>query len=465
MISVILTTHDGRKDVCKEAIDSVLDQTYSNLELIVVDDASSDGTEEMVKSIDDDRITYSKREENFGNDTKPKNEGILLSKGDFISFLDSDNTYRPDHLAILIKNLEQDPELDGVYGDRFVTVNGEKKGLGVHGEWDRVEIFNKNYIDTSDVLFRRECIFDMGGFDEEYKKFIDWNLWLRMAKAGKQLKRVPMVITNYNLLKDSKSFREEDTVNNRPAWNPLSCTVRLDYLGKQPEPKIAVFSLTYDRLGMTKACFQSLHKTAGAIFDHIVVDNGSKDGTPEYLKELEVTYSNLKVIYNEDNKGISIASNQAMDEIVGKYDLVVKVDNDCLFKTEGWLAKMVEVWKSYPKIALSCYIEGLKDNPGGAPRMDYLTIKDELIGITQHLGGICRFVDTEAYREFRLNEEDHLHGVQDMEVSQYLMRNGYILGYLENFYAEHCYGTEGQHERFPKYFERRKVEKTTRYNK
>lgn len=469
-VSVILTTHHGRKDVCLQAIDSVLNQTYDDFELIVVDDASHDGTAKAVKSIKDPRLIYIKRDKNYGSDTKPKNEGILASTGEFLAFLDSDNQYRKDHLAVLVNQLENNPKIALVYGQRMV-IDGEKKNVGTTGEFDPARLMVQNYIDTSDVLVRREAIFDVGGFDQEQSKYIDWNLWVRLVKAGYDFLLVPMVLTDYYIRDDGKSKtkvtkREQEYIEktgkfvNLPDWNPIDCLIQLPYLGEIRKPKVAIFTLTHDRLEYSQKCFAAMKETAGYPYDHFIVDNGSEDGTREYLDEVS---GNVRcVTFNEKNLGISRASNQALDAIGNEYDIIMKVDNDCLFLNKGWLKAMIEVWKRNRRIALSCYIQGLKDNPGGAPRLVYGEIGTELIGMTRHLGGICHFVDAKAYQDFRWDEESFLHGMQDLEFSKYLLANGYQMGYLENWYAEHMDGTVGQHKKYPEYFERRKIEKTTK---
>ena len=284
IVSVITSTYN-RSEKLIRAINSVIDQSFEDWEMIVVDDASTDDTEDRVGEIDDDRVKYIKLGKNFGNDTRPKNTGIMTAKGRYIAFLDDDNVYRKDHLQALVSAMEKS-NVDCVYGDRFLTVDGEPQGLGVYSEYNPMLLLVRNYIDTSDVLMKRETIFDLGGFDENYKKYIDWNLWVRAAKANKKFQRVPLVLTDYYIDDDSKSKREEDTVNNMPAWNPMDCEVRLDYLGKKEPLKVAIFSLTYDRLEYTKECFDSMYKTAGYPIDvHVIVDNGSKDGTIEWVKE------------------------------------------------------------------------------------------------------------------------------------------------------------------------------------
>jgi len=473
MISVILSTYN-RADRLKKAIKSVLNQTYKDLELIIVDDNSKDNTKKVVNSFKDDRIKYIKRTKNFGNDTKPKNEGILASTGEYIAFLDDDNEFRPDHLIILLKKMKEDERFDIIYGDRWLTDETGRitPQLGISKDYDPAFLMQRNYIDTSDVLIKREALFDVGGFDERYKKYIDWNLWVRLSKYGKHFKRVPQVITDYHLHSNMKSNtvktkKDTETIF-APDWDPYDLEIELPYLGKEPrEPKVAIYTLTYDRFKYTKKSFESLRKTAEYPFDHFVVDNGSTDGTVDYLNE-EYKEGRLKRIkLNPTNEGISKASNDAIDMIKhhNGYDIIVKFDNDCIALTKGWLAKMVELWKVNHTFALSCYVQGLMDNPGGAPRMGYGTVKEELLGVTKHLGGICVFVDAHAYDKFRWDEEAFLHGVQDMEFSQHLIFTGHTLAYMENYFVSHgILGTEQQKKDFPEYFERRKKEKQTRYD-
>lgn len=465
-ISIVTSTFN-RSGKLKRAIESVQKQTFQDWEMIIVDDHSTDDTEKMVKDMasKDPRIVYIRLGANFGTDTRPKNTGIMMSKGEYVCFLDDDNVYRPHHLQVLLKAIEEEPQFDGVYGDRFIYINDEPKGLGVQSDFDPTLLFGRNYIDTSDILLKRDTLFDLGGFDESYRKFVDWNLWLRAVKLGKRFKRVPMILTDYYISQDSKSNRVEDTRNNLPAWDPVDCPVVLDYLGKKEPIKVAIFSITYDRLDYTKECFEQMYKTAGYNFDHFIIDNGSQDGTPEYLESLENPNGNVIVYCNTKNTGISHASNQALDIIksYGKYDAIMKVDNDCFFKNNGWLKTMIDVHRVFPRFALSCFVDGLRDNPGGAPRADYITINNELVGVTKHLGGICHFVSSRAYDNFRWDEESFLHGVQDMEFSMFLDYNGFYQGYLESWFCEHKDGTEGQHKKYKDYFERRKLEKRTKY--
>lgn len=469
-VSIILTTHDGRLEKCKLAVDSVLAQSFNDWELIIIDDHSKDGTREWGFEKIDARVQYHYRKENYGNHSKPKNEGILLSQGELICFLDSDNQYRPDHLQALVNALEQHPEVDIAYGDRWIM---DEQGvippqIGVTSDYNPWLLMLKNYIDTSDFMIRRPAMLKLGGWDESEKRMLDWQLMVRAAKAGMKFHHVPLILTDYYLhskqLSHSMDGLNED---GSPTWNMRDCNVSLPYLGLVNEPKVGIFTLTYDRLEETKVSFDSLRKTAGYPFTHFVIDNGSTDGTREYLHDYKDLHRDtVNLTLNRTNQGISIASNQAINQMVGLFDIIMKVDNDAVFMTEGWLKAMVEIWKANRLIALSPYVQGLRDNPGGAPRVGYGEIKGEQLGLTHHLGGICHFVDASAYKDFRWNENSFLHGIQDLEFSNYLKANGYQMAYMENHFVNHGVdGTEGQMKRYADYFERRKSEKTTRPEK
>src|SRR6185312_6023174 len=118
MISVVISTYN-RPDRLKKAIQSVIDQTYTDWELIVVDDCSTIDIHNLVAgyvvNLPDNKIKYVRLDKNFGNDTKPKNTGILKSKGEYVAFLDDDNSWRPDHLQALVNEMENYDDADLVY--------------------------------------------------------------------------------------------------------------------------------------------------------------------------------------------------------------------------------------------------------------------------------------------------------------------------------------------------------------
>ena len=469
-ISVILSTYNRAKKYLPRAIKSVLNQTFKDFELIIIDDGSTDNTVKVVSSFKDKRIRYYKIP-HFGCDTRAKNIGIKRSRADLIAFLDDDNYFRPDHLQALYNCLKRNEEITLAYGDRWVHwENGKNKDqIGIYSDFDSAKLMVRNYIDTSDVLVRKEALIKVGGFDEKLKKFIDWNLWVRLMKRGYIFKRVAVILTDYTIHEQMKSTKVKEGQFNpetglfTPTFDPMNCEINVGFLGSKRPLKVAIFTLTKDRLALTKKSFESLRKTAGYPFDHFIVDQGSKDGTIEWLKEKEKEGWFKKVIYNSKNMGIPYASNQVIEEIKKRnYDIVGKVDNDCYFKTFNWLESMINIYKVMHKIALSTYIEGLIDNAGGVTRSGYGFLANEFLGYVIHIGGICSFVPIEVYDEFKWPNTAFLHGGNDVLLSSYLNQNGYLLAYMENHRAEHLESTLGQIEKYPKYFEKRTRETLTR---
>ncbi len=468
MISVIISTHDGRLDFLKKAVQSVYNQTFTDYELIVVDDASHDGTEAYCRA--DKRINYIRRTKPFGNDTRPKNRATKAAKGEYICYLDSDNQFRKDHLQILYKTITK-TKADVVYGDRMVIDmhNRFPSQIGICSDFNPVLLLQRNFIDTSDVIIKKEAIFDVGGWDERYSKYVDWNLWVRMAKAGKKFVRAPYVITDYYIHDRMKSAIIKTKHDNpekqifMPDWNAFELEIDLPYLHRVKELTVAVFSLTKDRLYYTQTCFTSLREKAGYPFYHIVVDNGSKDGT---IKWLENEYKPDHLIKNNENKGISIAQNQAVNYLLKnvKPDIIIAVDNDCLLISDDIIKIIVSMFKKNRMLCISPYPEGLKDNPGGSPRSTYGNLDGQFMGITNHIGGFFKATSSLPFiNGFRWSEDVPKHAFQDIEFSQYLVNHGYTLGYLENLKIEHFESSASQQKRYPEYFQERIKERKEIY--
>ena len=462
-ISVILTTYN-RVNKLKRAVKSVLNQTFTDWELIIVDDHSNDKTQKYCEKMvnKDSRIRYIRRKSNFGQHTRPKNEGTKAAKTDLIAYLDDDNKYLRDHLQVLYKYIGKN---DIIYGDRWLIDDSgkRKKMMGVARDFDAMELSRMNYIDTSDVLIRKECIEKIGGWDEDLMKFADWNLWVRLAKYGFNFKRIPVIITDYHIHEGCNQFkqsseRDPQTGQILPTFSPDNCSIypnKTSY-GERPDMKVAIFTLTMDRIDYTKKMYKTMKDKAGYNFDWFVVDNGSDDGTQYWLD------GKAKTKYNKKNVGISKGSNQALDMIGDNYELIIKVDNDCEFITDNWLVELVNFYQSQRNFVLSPRVEGLRDNPGGVPRTQYVYVGEHFLGLAPHLGGICEVAPAKIYKNFRWEDKDFLHGDQDYVFSQYAVNNGFILAYHENIIVEHIDSTSGQANKYPEYEEAKKKLKTTK---
>lgn len=180
-VSIIMPTYN-RGYIISRAIDSILNQTFSNFELIIVDDCSIDDTEEIVKKYNDSRIKYIKLEKNSGANYA-RNVGLKYAKGDFITFQDSDDYSLERRLEIELNTLKE-KNVDWVFTS-FVKIDRKKKKIVPKKQILMDEIEKKllygNFI-TTQVLFAKREIFEKLTFDPSLPRFQDWDLVIRMSK-------------------------------------------------------------------------------------------------------------------------------------------------------------------------------------------------------------------------------------------------------------------------------------------
>lgn len=200
-VSVIIPTYN-RAQVISRAIRSVLSQTYSDFELIIVDDASKDGTEEVVKRFRDPRITYFRNRVNMGGNAA-RNRGIRLAKGKYVAFLDDDDEWLPTKLSKQTSLLSKLPRSVAVVYAGYKVLGESGRAFGVVSPRCEGYIFDelkeRNCIGaTSTAMVRKEVFDEVGGFDEELPYNEDWDMWLRVARYH-EFRYVLQPLVNYYL--------------------------------------------------------------------------------------------------------------------------------------------------------------------------------------------------------------------------------------------------------------------------
>lgn len=192
-VSIVLPTYN-RADMILRALHSIFRQTYTDYEIIVVDDGSTDGTEAVVTAIEDYRIRYIPLPENRGA-AHARNVGIQEARYDYIAFLDSDDEWLPDKLKLQMEEMER---LDDSYGmvycrmsgwmrdgsDRFICPAPDYEKETLEGDIFQPLLF-QNVIGMPTVLARKECLIKSGGFKEALQCLEDWELILRIARQWK----------------------------------------------------------------------------------------------------------------------------------------------------------------------------------------------------------------------------------------------------------------------------------------
>lgn len=185
-VSVIIPTYN-RAHLIGRAIQSVLNQTYREFEIIVVDDGSTDNTEEVVKSFNDERLRYTRHEQNKGA-AAARNTGIKIAGGDYIAFQDSDDEWLPGKLEKQIKVFENASSKVGVVYTGILRIQGDKRVYSPGPKITQKEgdihnaLLAGSFIGTQLALVKRECFDKVGIFDECLPAYIDWELWIRISK-------------------------------------------------------------------------------------------------------------------------------------------------------------------------------------------------------------------------------------------------------------------------------------------
>ena len=182
-ISVIIPVYNGEKTI-RETIDSVLNQTYSNLEIIVINDGSLDLTLNVIYTIKDSRVKVFSYEKSGVSISR--NRGIERASGQFISFLDADDIWTPEKLEEQLKALQTNPQASVAYSwVDYIDENGDFFRHGNHitmngNAYEQMLI--QNILENgSNPLIRRQALINIGNFDQSLKFAEDWDMWLRLA--------------------------------------------------------------------------------------------------------------------------------------------------------------------------------------------------------------------------------------------------------------------------------------------
>lgn len=184
-VSVIIPAYNAEKYIA-EAIESVLAQTYPEVECIVVDDGSTDRTGEIVRSYGS-RVQYISQDN--AERSTARNNGILHAKGDYISFLDADDYQAPEKIRDQVDLLEVHPEYDAVYSKvMYFRDNGSRSFYSIRrispiGDIVK-ELILSNFITIHSPLFRKSAVNRIGGFDPAISRYEDWDFLLRLAFTG-----------------------------------------------------------------------------------------------------------------------------------------------------------------------------------------------------------------------------------------------------------------------------------------
>jgi glycosyltransferase len=192
----IITVVWNNKETIKDAINSVLFQTYEDIEYIVVDGNSSDGTIEIIKSYGN-KITKFVSEKDKGI-YDGLNKGISLAIGDIVAFLHSDDIYASDSIIEEIsKVFKSDESLDGIYGDLVYTSKNDTSKVLRYWKSKKFykNLLSKGWMPAHPTFFLKRKVYEKyGNFDLDFKIAADYDFMLRVLKSGIKVEYIPKVL-------------------------------------------------------------------------------------------------------------------------------------------------------------------------------------------------------------------------------------------------------------------------------
>lgn len=187
LVSIIMPSWN-RAFTIGEAIQSALDQSYANWELLISDDASDDRTAEVVRSFNDPRIRYMKFLKSNG--AGARNKGLRHAKGDLIAYLDSDNIWHPQFLDMMVRELAYSPGSAiafAAYLDTEIVGAAVKLREVSRPSFRPIRLSSKNFMDLNTIVHRRKLYDWLGGFDGVLPRLQDWDLVLRYTSIFRPL--------------------------------------------------------------------------------------------------------------------------------------------------------------------------------------------------------------------------------------------------------------------------------------
>lgn len=194
LVSICIPVYNGSKTI-KGTLDTIINQTYSNIEIIVVDNCSTDNTFTIVKNITCDKIKLYQNERNLGM-AGNWNRCLEYVNGKYVHFVCADDLLKPDCIEEKIKIAEQDSEISMVFSASVIISENDEIIMSRH-EYkkncvlDGLKLAKKSYYlknlygEPSNVLFRADAIKKIGGFATNTCYATDWDMWLRISCLGK----------------------------------------------------------------------------------------------------------------------------------------------------------------------------------------------------------------------------------------------------------------------------------------
>lgn len=375
LVSFYMPTYNCGKYI-KQAIDSILNQTYKNIEVCICDDGSIDNTLQILEEnySSDKRVRWISQENKGIGATS--NVAVRMCDGEIIAQLDADDWIEKEAIEEVIKVYRENRTVVGVYTDyRMVDENGKflKNGYS-YPEFNHKIMLTRNIVHPLRT-FKKEIYNLTKGFDETIKNAVDYDIQLKLADYGNFI-HLQKVFYNYRQHARNTTIIDNTEQANNSLWVIEKTLYRraLPYSVKQSCPGSFAFSLNFDKqkfdnikvsvIMTTYNVEDYIQKAINSILEQthrnielIVIDDCSTDSTVEKIKEIED--ERLKLFINKQNVGTYCSKNFGLTKITGDY--VAFQDSDDVSSVER-IEKQLREFLDAEKMLVSCQYQRVDDN-------------------------------------------------------------------------------------------------------
>ena len=329
MVSVIMPVYNSIKTL-QAAVDSVLSQSYPNIELVVIDGGSDDGSYELLQKVEDENLTVIQNKD-CKKVYQARNLGLTAVNGKYVAYHDSDIKWDSRYVAAMVGAFCELPDAETIYSGQLMFTENEKHPFAVRfGSLNRSLLENRNYINLNALCHTRDLYKRIGGFDESLGHFTDWD-WILQISKDAQIYSIPILLSHF--------YCKDHNINNDPEGYYLNLfrkkqverqkNIKMGLINSS-EPlnnNVSIVIPSYESLEDIQECIDSIfelnvHKS----LEIIVVDNASSKPVVEYLSQL-ATEGKIKLIKNDVNYGFTFAVNQGIDIAEPKNDILL-INND-----------------------------------------------------------------------------------------------------------------------------------------
>lgn len=364
LFSVLMPTYNTEPAWLQDAVNSLLDQSYTNWELCIADDCSdSKATISMLNELakHDSRIRVSFREKN-GNISAASNTSLSMAKGQFVVLMDHDDILAPDALIEVAKVILDHPDVKFIYSDEDkLDDQGNRYDPYFKPDWNPDLFYAQNYLNHLTVL-DTDHLRNSGGWRLGYEGAQDHDLYLRFTKglASNQLYHIPRVLYHWRAvsgstaktlseksyavqrgLKAVQDFFADEEPKVEVSMLESAPHFRVKYPIPTVQPLVSLIIPTKDMGDLVRGCVTSIFThTDYKNFEIIIVNNNSeKEETFALFSELTAKYENLRVIDYNHPFNFSAINNYAVTQAKG--EIVGLINNDIVIISDGWLSEMV----------------------------------------------------------------------------------------------------------------------------